>query len=749
MVAEPGVKAIVKISLRMNRVLHDNTNLRRIMDLTAETLVLFSPDGVCLDIDSHTDLWFLQEDYLLGKNIIELLPNHTYQKAIIDFQTVLSEKVTINRKYRIPLQKGLFYAECKLIPYDGNILCRYTDITNRENIKMKLEQTNSEMHEVQRISRIGKWKINVQTQELSVNGYLYEENESNIKSYLLNKCPDFFIPEDREKILQWLQRQTKQLSQENISYRVRIHNQINYMNAVCIIRHQVPDGNIILEGIVQNVTEIHQRRNDINTLTHIVFNVDESIYGAYEDGTMKFANQIFRNNHHLKIDEDISQYKIYNLNVHYVKDAKLWNKRIEAMKDKVSTKFNINHPFKDNPNLLALEGKFYKVTEDDGSCSYWSFAHDISDRLRYETEMKRFNQLMDSILANFPASIIVKDVDDDFRFLYCNLEAIKKYKYNKNIKNYIGKSIFDIYPIERARREQEEDIRLLHSNIPYHTIYQEIDKNGNPVYFDKRKLIISNPEFHTMILDIEWDITEQELLKQEYLEARDKAEESDRLKTIFLANVSHEVRTPLNAIVGFSNLISNCKNEDEHKEYAHIINESSNRLLKLIDETLYLSKIESGDFHPVIQQFDIVNLLSSVYDTCIGFTPQGVKLICDQPSAKIIMHSDIKAINRILSILIINCYKFTSKGYVRYGVKNYKDTLEFYVIDTGKGISPDEKDKIFGLFTKYNYGNGGAGLELTICHALVKVMGGTIIAESEIGKGSKFTFTLPKDKNKN
>lgn len=136
----------------MDRILHDVDNAHKILQLTSDTLILVDKNGTCLDIDPHSDLWFLQEDRLLGKNLFNLLPDHTFQKLLPDFRRVTQQGITVNRNYRLPLEGGeTYYFKCIMQPYDGDkVLCQYRDITARSNVKLQLERTNYELKEIQK-----------------------------------------------------------------------------------------------------------------------------------------------------------------------------------------------------------------------------------------------------------------------------------------------------------------------------------------------------------------------------------------------------------------------------------------------------------------------------------------------------------------------------------------------------------------------------------------------------------------------
>jgi signal transduction histidine kinase len=729
----------------MDRKLHDMDNLQQIMELTSDTLILLSAEGVCLDVVSPGDLWFLQPEVILDKNVLALLPSHTYHKLIIDFQRVLTQQVTLFLSFRLPLRDATYYGECKLVPYEGCVLCRYTDITNRENVKFKLSQAYEEMQEIQNVARIGKWILDTETNTIQYIGFYHYNDEAKTLKISVSRYMRLVIPEDREKVANWLDGVLEHRSSTNISFRVRMAGNIHYMSVKCIYRkknvhHQAQ----LIEGIIQNVSEMHRRRNDINMLTHVIFNANESIYGALPDGTLKFANQIFRNTHHIGVDEDISAYKIYHTNCGFAIDQKMWQERVAAMDDKIEINFTYDSPIIDkDEEQVIYEGKFYKMTEDDGSYSFWSFAYDATKRIRYESEMKRSNELISTIFKNIPASISVKDVDDDYRFIYRNSLTEDSRKVQKDMMSKAKLTDFDIYPEDEAKNIRLEDMKVNETGEPFHQVTQGINARGEVMYFDILKLKISDPNFSPMILCIKWNITPIEMMKRKLVSAKQKAEESDRLKTIFLANISHEIRTPLNAIVGFSNIMVECEDAKQRDSYHKIIDQSTKRLLKFINEILLLSRIESGEVKLTLSDVHLDDLCNEVYDLADSESPQTVDVIYEAPRQKTVIKSDENYIIQIFMILIRTSFKFIDKGQVWFGYEDKGDVVECYVKDNGKGLVNEEED-VFSLFTRYNYGNDGSELELTICHAIVQMMGGSITAESKKDIGSKFIFTLPK-----
>ncbi len=222
-----------------------------------------------------------------------------------------------------------------------------------------------------------------------------------------------------------------------------------------------------------------------------------------------------------------------------------------------------------------------------------------------------------------------------------------------------------------------------------------------------------------------------------------KAEHSNQLKSAFLANMSHEIRTPLNAILGFSRIIAETDNAEERLQYYDIVEKNNMRLQELINEILDLSKIESGmmefNYAPVL----LHTLCEDVRNTYCFRCQEGVELVFEESDASLTTLTDRNRLFQVFSNLIGNATKFTSKGHISFGYKLVEKEIVFHVTDTGTGISPNKITKIFDRFIMANNEVQGTGLGLFISKIIVDKLGGKISVESEVGKGTTFTFTLP------
>ncbi len=255
------------------------------------------------------------------------------------------------------------------------------------------------------------------------------------------------------------------------------------------------------------------------------------------------------------------------------------------------------------------------------------------------------------------------------------------------------------------------------------------------------------------IATITQDIGERKAYERNLEEAKEKAEESDRLKSAFLANMSHEIRTPMNAILGFSELL---RSEDITKEvrdeYTKIIHNKGNELMFIINDIIDISKIEAGDIKIIKSDLEVNDFLKPLYQHYNKekslMSKDHIQLRLNIPEmANPVIHTDPARLKQIINNLINNALKFTQEGFVEIGYTLRDPDVEFFVRDTGIGVTAEKQHIIFDRFRQVdeslNSQFGGTGLGLAISKNLVELLGGEMRIKSEEHQGSTFYFTLP------
>jgi PAS domain S-box-containing protein len=279
-----------------------------------------------------------------------------------------------------------------------------------------------------------------------------------------------------------------------------------------------------------------------------------------------------------------------------------------------------------------------------------------------------------------------------------------------------------------------------------------IHKQGHIVWGNISMGKVNSPKSksHYYVLYI-LNISEQKETEKKLLIAKEKAEESDQLKTAFLHNISHEIRTPMNAIIGFSGFLNTPNLSDQKREhFTDIIIQSSKQLLSIITDIISIATIEAGQEDIQESEININSTLKLLYEQFLGKAQeQYLTLSYTNPLSdeNANIKTDPAKLNVILSNLIGNALKFTSKGGVFFGYQVKEKFLEFYIEDSGIGIAPEMHEEIFKRFRQVEYSSnrqyGGSGLGLSISKAYVELLGGKIWLHSELKKGAIFYFTIP------
>lgn len=258
-------------------------------------------------------------------------------------------------------------------------------------------------------------------------------------------------------------------------------------------------------------------------------------------------------------------------------------------------------------------------------------------------------------------------------------------------------------------------------------------------------------EFLRTIAGIISNAYEREIIQNNLKKAKNKAEESDKLKSAFLANMSHEIRTPMNGIIGFADLLMNRDlREEQRSYYAKMVSDSCRQLLTIVTDILDLSRIETGQVNVKSEKISLNSLIMEIfrlYKHKIGERTLALLPFYALSDHTSLIFTDRSKLQQVLTHLMENAIKFTRMGHVKFGYEVQKNTLKFFVSDTGIGIPKQLHKEIFEPFRQAEMEPtrefGGTGLGLTISQKLIHLMGGQIWLESEVNQGSTFYFTIP------
>lgn len=298
---------------------------------------------------------------------------------------------------------------------------------------------------------------------------------------------------------------------------------------------------------------------------------------------------------------------------------------------------------------------------------------------------------------------------------------------------------------------KESVAAAISEGVPYNFVSRMITAKGNQIWVR----IIGQPQMENgkcvRLSGTFQDISEQKRAEEELLIAKEKAEESDRLKSAFLSNMSHEIRTPLNGILGFTELLKEPDlTENEKVKFINIIRKSGNSLLDTVNDIIDVSKIDSGQMEMSKTQVHIKEEVIYQYEFFKHeAVNKGIELNlhfdnCDNDTNII---TDKVKLNSIISNLIKNAIKYTDKGSIDIFCSRRDAYHTIKIKDTGIGIPANKLNSVFDRFTQVDsndiHARQGSGLGLSISKAYVEALGGSISVESESGIGSSFTFTLP------
>lgn len=399
-------------------------------------------------------------------------------------------------------------------------------------------------------------------------------------------------------------------------------------------------------------------------------------------------------------------------------------------------------------NLNSFLTHKFRFRGTDNNWHIGGVSLDITNKKKTELQLK----LLSNAIQHSPTCVVITNLKGEIEYVNPSFTQITGYSAN----DVAGKEISILRSEELSKSIYQDIMDIVVTGSDWQGEFQNIKKNGDkywelvsisPVKNDKGEI--------THFVFISEDITTRKQSEKELIKAKEKAEEADKLKTAFLANLSHEIRTPMNAIIGFSNLLLD---EDvpyeERVKLNTLINENSFNLLKIIDDIIDISKIQSGKIEIKKTECYVNNLISDLYQEfssrILTMPNKEIRLSVNKGVKRknFTIITDPQRLYQVFFNLIENAVKFTSKGFIEFGYSLKEDnSIQFYIIDSGIGIASEKFESIYEMFRQadesFTREYGGIGIGLTIAKKIIHYLGGDIWAQSTPNQGTNIFFTLP------
>ena len=393
------------------------------------------------------------------------------------------------------------------------------------------------------------------------------------------------------------------------------------------------------------------------------------------------------------------------------------------------------------------------IKDENGNTTHFlAVKEDITDSKRAKEALLKSEERIRMHIQNTPIATV--EYDKDFRFTGWNPAA--EHIFGFTAAEALGQLTSLIIP---GNKESEVNLamqKVIDQAIPSQNINENITKSGEIITCEwyNSPLVASNGAV-SGLASFAIDITEKKRMLNEMIAAKEKAEESDRLKTAFLATMNHELRTPLNHILGFSELILSGVAPEDNPSFALSIQASGQSLLAIIEDVFDLALVEQANIKLRNQTFSLMDHFmenKASFDNILRTSAKHEQIqLIFKPDTRWLssyVTADRSKINQVLTNLFKNAIKFTQKGTIEFGYKiDNQSNLTFYVKDTGIGIPKEKHSIIFDFFRQGDDSTtrayGGIGIGLAISQKITKILKGELMVVSEPGVGSTFSLTIP------
>lgn len=626
----------------------------------------------------------------------------------------------------------------------GHILLS-NDVTTEKEAEFRTEESKKNLEMAMEAANMASWVYNVHKKTFST---LYG-NALAKEEMSLEQMQSLLHPQDRLQLMQlFAQLINKETEQVHTTLRFYNKEERQYRHYESRMRLSSEHrGKLLIVGTQLDVTEkiqMQKKTQDLTSKRELAMQVSNIVHWDFDVTTQKFESY----------NDPINDYAPNRLvslqefeSVVHPDDRSTYFDAMQSMlsgeNETVNFTCRIQTKYDESWQYCNVIGVPFEQDENGNTIRFTGFRQNISKLHRLNEELKERNYKMELTFKTVGMSYW--DFDVITRKFTAFNDPVNDYHPETpiDIDQYLSVSHPDDVELVREHFEgmihgNEQEFNFQYrSKTKWDKEWQTLIITGIQVERDKRGKIIR-------YTGIGFNNTKWEKMAQELKELKDKAELSDRLKSAFLANMSHEIRTPLNAIVGFSGLMVNCDDPEEKAEYMEIIESNNELLLRLINDILDLSKIESGILERKREKFNLSKVSSELY-TMIQpkITNPNVEFIMGNAGPDCWIFLDRNRLKQVWMNFLTNAIKCTHSGHIKMGYSIENGGIKVYVEDSGVGIPFELQNRVFGRFQKLNEFAQGTGLGLAISRAIIEGAGGEIGFTSTPGEGSTFWAWVP------
>ena len=724
------------------------------------SIEIYDTNGILRSINEHALQMYGVTDKTTVVNIVNLF-NSPYVDETLKNRIQRGEDIVLEFEYDFDRIKDNAYFstqnkntiiyEAKVVPLrskEGEIIGHIllsNDVTAIKESEFRTDESKKNLEMAMEAASMSSWVYDVYKKTFNpLHGDPVAKNNTTLDQIL-----NILHPQDHEPLIQLLSQLTnKEILQGNITLRFYNEEEKQYRYYESMMRLSFKHfGKLQIIGTQLDITERMQMVKKtqeliakrelamkVSNIIHWDFDVRNQEFEAYNDPINDYASDKL---------VTIQRY----MDVIHPEDR---SSSYDAIQSMLSGKeFTINFTcrmqtkYDDSWQYCNIIGVPFEKDEYGNNVRYTGFRQNISKLHQLNEELEERNYKMQLTFKTVGMS-------------YWDFDAKSKQfrAFNDPVNDFHSENVITLE--EYLHAVHPEDIDMVRENINY-----MINRTTKEVNFKFRSKTKWDEEWQTLIVTgipvdrnkkgnvirytgIKVNNTKWEKMAQQLKELKDKAELSDRLKSAFLANMSHEIRTPLNAIVGFSELMVYSEDPAEKEEYMSIIQSNNELLLRLINDILDLSKIESGILERKRETFNLAKVCGELY-TMIQpkITNPDVEFQMANSGPDCWIFLDRNRLKQVWMNYLTNAIKCTKSGHIKMGYGIERGGIRIYVEDSGVGIPIELQERVFGRFQKLNEFAQGTGLGLAISRAIIEGAGGEVGFTSTPDVGSTFWAWIP------